>query len=254
MSSKVVLFAIVATMAVAPPLYGQEAKAPSSPQTPAAKAAAATPASPAAETAPVAKKEPASEAKPPSNVATGGEGAEQKPRMRLLDPSFASLLCKAWNKTRLPVELGRSGTEWIDSNDSEGLQVIVITRSDCKGWRKVRLVVKADDKGNARCVKGGAYDGRSAYQWKFEPSTEQWADFTDGFGVTKMPGIMSGFEGSYATAMNNISNFEIFFAAAGRIALDKKVDWACKGADMEDVNDEIADIDKEDMREILGAR
>ena len=179
--------------------------------------------------------------------------AAEKPAapMRLLDPAYAAALCKAWNTSLLPAALGRAGSEWIDSNDSKGRQVMVINRRDCEGWKKVRLVVEADAKGEARCTSGGANDGKSAFQWKFEPRTDQWADFTDGFGVGKMPGIMKGFEGSYGTAMNNISNFEVFFAIAGDLALKNKVDWACAGADMEDVRDEVGDIDRADMREII---
>jgi len=49
-----------------------------------------------------------------------------------------------------------------------------------------------------------------------------------------------------------MGNFEIFFALAGELALALDVDWSCAGADMEEVRDEISDIDRADMREILG--
>jgi hypothetical protein len=169
---------------------------------------------------------------------------------KLLDGEFAKELCQGWNKTSLPKKLGRSGSEWIDSQDSKGTQVVVVNRRDCQGWKRVALTIKANAVGDSMCVQGGLFKGVK-FQWKFEPTTEQWVDFSDGFGITKMPGIMKGFEGAYSTAMNNISNFEIFFAMAGYLALKYKVNWECKGADMEDVKAEIEDVDREDMREIL---
>ncbi len=170
--------------------------------------------------------------------------------VKLLDADFASELCSAWNNTKLPAVLGRSGSAWVDSAGSTGLQKMVVSRRDCQGFKKVQLIIEADASGAAMCTSGGAFDGGD-YQWKFEPTTSQWADFTDGFGVMKMPGIMNGFVGPYPTAAANISSFEIFFAAAGKLALDSSVDWACSGADADDVNSEILDIDRSDMAKIL---
>ncbi len=169
---------------------------------------------------------------------------------QLLDAAFAADLCEAWNQTSLPKKLGRSGSEWIDSADSRGSQTRVVSRRDCQGWGKVQLTIAADANGQARCVSGGAYKGE-AFQWKFEPTTAQWADFTDGFGYFDMPTIMSGFTGPYHTAAANLSNFEIFFAAAGKVALDEQVDWTCSGADAKTVQSEISKIDKKDMASIL---
>jgi hypothetical protein len=168
----------------------------------------------------------------------------------LLDANFASSLCEAWNASSLTTDLGRSGSEWIDSAGSTGTQTMVVGRRDCNNFQKVQLVITADENGNAICQSGGNYGG-GEFQWKFEPTTEQWADFTDGFGVMKMPGIMSGFVGPYPTAAANIGNFEVFFALAGRIALRQNVNWECAGADMDDVRDEVEDIDQGDMNEIL---
>ena len=170
--------------------------------------------------------------------------------MKMLDAAYAADLCQSWNKSSLPKRVGRSGSGWIDSADSKGQQVLVINRKDCKGWKKVQLVIKADAKGQAMCVSGGAFDGKQKLTWKFEPSSLHWADFSDGFGTFDMPKIMKGFVGPYGTAMNNLGNFEIFFAVAGKLALDKKVDWACTGADAKDVADEIKDIDLDDMRKL----
>jgi hypothetical protein len=169
---------------------------------------------------------------------------------RLLDAPFAGELCAAWNTTKLPALLGRSGSGWIDSAGSSGTQLMVISRRDCSGWSKVQLKIVADAKGDAMCEAGGAFTG-GAFQWKFEPTTKQWADFTDGFGVMQMPGIMKGFVGPYNVAASNIDNFEIFFAAAGKLALDEDVDWTCEGANASAVSKEIADIDKGDMKDIL---
>ncbi len=177
-------------------------------------------------------------------------GLAQAGPTALLDAEFASSLCTAWNQTKLPAALGRSGSGWVDSAGSKGSQKMVISRRDCDAPTKVQLVVEADEAGNAVCKSGGAYDG-GAFQWKFEPTTEQWADFTDGFGVMKMPGIMDGFVGPYPTAAANIGSFEIFFAAAGKLALDAEVDWSCKGADMDDVREEVEDIDRAAMGRIL---
>ncbi len=170
--------------------------------------------------------------------------------MKLLDVAFSKKVCDGWNQTSLPKKVGRKGSGWIDSADSKGIQKIVVTRKDCKGWKKVQLVIKANEAGEAKCVEAGAFDGK-AFQWKFEPSTVHWADFSDGFGAFKMPKIMSGFVGPYGTAMKNIGNFQIFFAMVGYVAQKNKVDWSCKGADMEDVNDEIKGIDQADMKAIL---
>ena len=168
----------------------------------------------------------------------------------LLEPSFAQQICDGWNATSLPTAVGRSGSGWIDSAGSMGKQTVVVTRRDCIGWKKVQLVIEANPQGHAMCSSGGAYTGGD-FQWKFEPTTEQWADFSDGFGAFKMPGIMSGFVGPYTTAMNNIGNFEIFFAMAGYTALKSNVDWQCVGADADDVDGAVADIDRGDMRGIL---
>ncbi len=188
-----------------------------------------------------------------------GSAAEAGPRfiwtngardLKLMSAPFARKLCAAWNSTALPRKLGRSGSKWIDSAKSKGRQVIVISRRDCKGWKKVQLVIEADGSGQARCVSGGAFKG-GKYQWKFEPTTEHWADFTDGFGAMKMPKIMKGFVGPYGTAMKNIGNFELFFAAAGNLAIKTGATWYCAGADRDDVKDEIKDIDLKDMKKIL---
>ncbi len=170
--------------------------------------------------------------------------------IKLLDANYATQLCQAWNQTSLPSALGRSGSQWIDSADSEGRQTMVISRRDCTGWSKVYLTIEADEAGNASCTSGGTWS-EGDFQWQFTPTTPQWADFTDGFGVTQMPGIMKGFVGPYGVAAKNIKNFEIFFAMAGRLALDGGVDWSCEGADAEKVQREVADIDREDMAEIL---
>jgi len=169
---------------------------------------------------------------------------------RLLDAAFAGELCRAWNDTSLPKNLGRAGSGWIDSSDSEGKQILVVSRRDCSGWTPIQLIIEADAKGEARCTSGGAHKGGKV-QWRFAPTTEQWADFADGFGMLDMPKIMSGFEGSYTTAANNMGAFEVFFAAAGKVALDGGVDWQCKGADAEDVSEELADIDRSAMAKIL---
>ncbi len=174
--------------------------------------------------------------------------------MKLLDPAFAAELCKAWNQTSLPSNLGRSGSGWIDSADSKGRQVLVVARRDCKGWRRVQLVIEVDAKGQAMCTSGGAWNGKDKFTWRFEPTTLHWADFSDGFGTFDMPKIMSGFVGPYGTAMKNLGNFGVFFAATGKLALDKKVDWACDGADPKDVAEEVADIDRADMNEVLAGK
>ena len=170
--------------------------------------------------------------------------------MKMLDAAYTADLCQAWNKSSLPKRVGRSGSGWIDSAGSKGKQVLVINRRDCKGWKKVQLVIEADAKGQAMCVSGGAFDGKQKLTWKFEPTSLHWADFSDGFGTFDMPKIMKGFVGPYGTAMNNLGNFEIFFAVAGKLALDKKVDWSCTGLDAKDMADEIKDIDRGDMNKL----
>jgi len=171
--------------------------------------------------------------------------------MKLLDPAYTSALCSAWNTSSLPARLGRDGSGWIDSADSTGSQIIVINRRDCTDWKAVQLHIQADDSGAAKCAAGKAFAG-GPFQWRFQPTTEQWADFTDGFGVMQMPGIMSGFVGPYGTASANIGNFEVFFAMAGKVAIDQKVDWACTGADASAVESERADINTSAMNKILG--
>ena len=80
--------------------------------------------------------------------------------MKMLDAAYTTELCKAWNKSSLPKRLARSGSGWIDSADSKGRQVLVINRRDCKGWKKVQLVIEADAKGQAMCVSGGLADAK----------------------------------------------------------------------------------------------
>jgi len=170
--------------------------------------------------------------------------------MKLLDSAYTSALCSAWNTTALPQKLGRSGSAWVDSAGSKGSQIIVINRRDCSDWKAVQLHIKADESGAAKCVEGGTFAGGD-FQWRFQPTTEQWADFTDGFGVMQMPGIMDGFKGPYPTAAANVANFEIFFALAGKIALENQVDWTCAGADADAVVKELKSIDQSDMKSIL---
>jgi hypothetical protein len=67
----------------------------------------------------------------------------------------------------------------------------------------------------------------------------------------KMPGIMHGFVGPYSTAMKNIENFEVFFSMIGHVALSKSVDWQCIGANSEDLQEEVSEIDRSDMKQIL---
>lgn len=171
--------------------------------------------------------------------------------LQFLDAKFSSLLCTSWNKTKLPTILGRQGSAWIDSNDSPGKQVMVLNRSDCTGWPKVALTVTADASGNAVCSASGKPKKDDPYQWKMEPSSAQWADFADGFGVMDMPGLMGGFVGSYGTAMNNMGAFEKFFAVAGYLAVVHNVSWQCDGIDMEDLTEEISSIDHDDLMETL---
>lgn len=170
--------------------------------------------------------------------------------MKLLDADYTRALCTAWNETALPEKLGRSGSGWVDAADSEGSQILVINRRDCTGWTAVKLHIRADASGAAKCVEGGPFSGGD-FQWRFQPTTEQWADFTDGFGVFQMPGIMSGFVGPYNTAAANVGNFEIFFAAAGKVALDHSVDWTCAGADAAAVSGAVSGIDSAAMKRIL---
>lgn len=169
---------------------------------------------------------------------------------QLLDAAYAADLCQAWNDTALPAKLGRNGSEWIDSAGSKGSQRMIVSRRDCSNWQKVELNIVADASGNASCTSGGVFSGGD-FQWKFEPTTAQWADFTDGFGYFDMPKIMNGFVGPYPTAAANLGNFEIFFAAAGKMALENQVEWNCDGADEDEVGKELAKIDRNDMVKIL---
>ncbi len=171
--------------------------------------------------------------------------------MKVLDVQYSKKLCKAWNKTNLPKALGKNGSEWIDSNDSPGRQVMALTRSDCKNWPMIGLVIEADSKGNASCTDAVVLKKSDKYQWKMEPTSEQWIDFSDGFGVMAMPGLMGGFVGSYSTAMNNIGSFGMFFSANGYLAITSSADWTCDGADMEEVNEELEDLDHDDMMDNL---
>ncbi|RME26146.1 MAG: hypothetical protein D6798_07230 [Deltaproteobacteria bacterium] len=167
-----------------------------------------------------------------------------------LDGAFTSALCQAWNDSAMPGLVGRNGSGWIDSAGSEGRQVIVMGRRDCAAWPKAALVIEADAAGDAVCVKGGVHGG-TAFQWKFEPTTPQWADFTDGFGVMDMPGIMSGFVGPYGVAANNIGSFEVFFAVTGKLAFDRSVDWDCEGGDPDKIAKAVDKVDLDRTAKIL---
>ena len=161
----------------------------------------------------------------------------------LLDGAFASSLCTAWNDSAMPTLVGRNGSGWVDSAGSAGHQVIVMGRRDCSAWSKAQLVIDVDAAGDARCTSGGVFSG-GAFQWKFEPTTVQWIDFTDGFGVMDMPGIMSGFVGPYGVAANNIKSFEVFFALAGSMALDQGADLACAGGDLAKAQEAVGKVDR----------
>ncbi len=170
--------------------------------------------------------------------------------MKLLDNAYTEKLCAAWNNTSLPKRLGRSGSKWIDSAKSSGHQVIVISRRDCTNWPKVKVVIDANENGDAMCTQGGAFsDGE--FQWKFEPKTTHWIDFSDGFGAFKMPKIMDGFVGPYGAAMKNIKNFELFFATAGNLAIEENANLYCEGPSQEDVQDEWDDLKISKMKKIL---
>jgi len=186
------------------------------------------------------------------SIATAASATDPAPpkAAKLLDAGHVALLCKAWNQSALPKALGRSGSGWIDSAGSKGKQTMVIGRRDCTGFKKVALTIEATASGDASCTASGVHKAGAAFQWKFEPTTAQWADFSDGFGVFKMPGIMDGFVGPYPTAMNNISNFGVFFALAGKSALDSGVSWTCEGGDASKIADEVKSIDKAEMAQI----
>ena len=178
--------------------------------------------------------------------------AAQGSAVDFLDAEFAGMICNGWNQTTLPHDLGRNGSSWIDSADSRGRQVMVVTRRDCDGWRSIKLVIEANGSGDAVCNPGesGRFSG-GPFQWQFEPTSRHWADFTDGFGASAMPRIMRGFEGPYPTAMNNIGNFETFFAMVGYVAQQSNANWECSGANMSRINEEWADVDWGDTRSIL---
>jgi hypothetical protein len=169
---------------------------------------------------------------------------------RFMDSDFAAQACNGWNATTLPDAVGRDGSGWIDSANSVGSQIIVVTRRECSGWTPVMFRIEANDEGRAMCTSAGAHDKKS-FQWKFEPKTVHWADFTDGFGMGKMPAIMPGFVGPKGTAMKNLKNFEIFFAMVGHLALENDLNWSCTGADDKKVQSSIARIDHEDNLAIL---
>lgn len=177
-------------------------------------------------------------------------GHSQAP-MKFMGPEFSKLLCESMNQTGAKKGLGRQGTGWIDSMDKKGEQVLVMGRRDCTGWTPMRFVWKADAQGDAVCVEARPLKKGDSYNWAMAPTTPQWVDFSDGFGVFDMPKVMKGFQGSYASAMNNIANFNFLFATTGYLAFAHQVDWSCNGTDMKEVNEAIADVDKADMKALL---
>jgi len=168
----------------------------------------------------------------------------------MLDGPFSADLCKAWNTSAMPQLVGRNGAGWIDSAGSTGHEVIVMGRRDCADGPKAQLVIDADANGDATCTAGSAWSG-GGYQWKFEPTTAQWVDFTDGFGVMDMPGIMSGFVGPYGVAANNIASFQVFFALAGKQALDQDADLVCDGGDADKIAKAVQKVDRSKTEKIL---
>lgn len=181
----------------------------------------------------------------PNEITAGGS-------FKLGDSIFAKKLCWAWNHGSLPKKLGsesQGGSGWIDkvtgvSKVPTGYQKIVSGRADCKGWPKFELVIQKDEKGQAKCVSAGAYNG-SQLTWQFLPSSDNWFNYARGFGMRAFAQLWgNGMKGTYGTAYSNRGNFAIFFRQAAWIALKSDYISGCSGIDKEEVEEAAQELKK----------
>ena len=166
---------------------------------------------------------------------------------QFLDETTAPALCAAWNQSALPLILGRSGSHWIDAAGDPGSQRVSLGRRDCDDWPLLALEIQADGNGDARCVAGGLAAGERA-QWVLTPTTAQWADFSDGLGILRLPALMRGFDGSFRVAFSERRSLAILFAVVGQMALDEGVDWRCAGAPNAQIGAAVGRIDPDRVR------
>lgn len=173
--------------------------------------------------------------------------------MVFMTPQFAEKLCDEWNKSPLPVALGKTslgGNGWIESpnkyTNKVGVQEIVLGRRDCDKWESVEITIE-DKGGKATCTYGGklkvAFDKAA---WAFAPKTLHWYRFAVQWSAMDMPAIMTGFRGPIPVARKNIKNFDHFWKAAGRLAKATNADYTkgCQGLSKSDAENIVSYIGK----------
>lgn len=165
---------------------------------------------------------------------------------KLADTAFAGKMCWAWNnwkwkdskgkKTTLAQRLGatsQGGSGWVDvktgvSEVPAGYQKIVSGRRDCNGWPRFQLVIKKNELGEARCTAAGSYNN-TKMTWQFLPTSDNWFNYGQGFGMGAFMALWKTMEGKESTAFSNRGDFGLFFRMGAYFAVRSDYLSGCNG-------------------------
>ena len=122
-----------------------------------------------------------------------------------MDAQWAAEMCKAWNSSNLPADLG--GAAWAANNANRGYKIIHLYRDKCGAASKVELEI-SDKGGKAECSYGGAVKHATLnhdVDYLMYATDEDWTCMGEGkFGCGAMGAMMTGklkFKGPKGEAM-----------------------------------------------------
>ncbi len=142
-----------------------------------------------------------------------------------MDAQWAAEMCKAWNSSNLPADLG--GAAWAANNANRGYKIIHLYRDKCGAASKVELEI-SDKGGKAECTYGGAVKHATLnhdVDYLMYATDEDWTCMGEGkFGCGAMGAMMTGklkFKGPKGEAMGVMGPFDGFLVLTGKVPGDK---------------------------------
>ncbi|HGG58766.1 MAG TPA: sterol-binding protein [Gammaproteobacteria bacterium] len=143
-----------------------------------------------------------------------------------MDADWAKKACDAWNAdATLTSKLG--GDAWAAHDGGRGYKLIQIYREGCGEGSRIQLVIANQD-GKARCVSGGAPDGKAfdkKYDYLMHATDDHWTCMGAGkFGCGAMGAMTTGklkFTGPKMEAMGVMGPFNRFLKLTGQIGGEK---------------------------------
>lgn len=151
-----------------------------------------------------------------------------------MDAAWAKQACAAWNADpvltgelmEMPEENG-SGYSWIGNDAGRGYKLIQMYRTQCGDATKTQLNIAVQG-GKARCIYGGAPDGKAmnfSVDYLMHATDKDWTCMGEGsFGCGAMGAMMTGklkFTGPKMEAMKVMSPFESFLQLTGKVPGNK---------------------------------